>query len=93
MFSDKQREAWAAAAVGLAEAAPAPDLVNHPPHYKSGGIESIDVIEAFSLGFCLGNVVKYVLRHGKKGDALSDLRKARWYLDRHIASLSRLEGK
>ena len=59
------------------------DLVNHPPHYQGKGIESIDVIEAFGLGFHLGNVIKYVLRSSRKG-GLEDLKKARWYLDREI---------
>jgi hypothetical protein len=66
------------------------DMVNHPPHYTSGGIETIDFIEAKQLGYHLGNVVKYVVRAGKKGDALEDLNKARWYLDREIG---RMEGK
>jgi hypothetical protein len=62
-----------------------PDMVNHPPHYKVGGIEVIDFIEAKQLGYNLGNVVKYVSRAGKKGtDALQDLQKARWYLERAI---------
>ena len=63
------------------------DPVHNPSHYKSGGIEAIDVIEAFELGFHLGNVVKYVLRAGRKGDALEDLEKAAWYLDREIDKL------
>lgn len=64
------------------------DVVNHPPHYKSdSGIESIDVIEAFELNFRLGNTIKYVLRHAKKGNPLEDLKKARWYLDREIEKL------
>jgi len=71
--------------------ASAPDLVNHPPHYKAGGIETIDFIEAKQLGYHLGNVVKYITRAGKKGDGdptkeLEDLRKGRWYLDRAIAA-------
>ena len=68
-----------------------PDLVNHPPHYKSGGMEVIDVIEAFGLGFCLGNTAKYVLRAGRKTgeSALTDLKKGRWYLDREIARLEK----
>ena len=65
------------------------DLVNHPPHYSSGGIESIDVIEAFNLKYHAGSAVKYILRHGLKDNALMDLQKARWYIDREI---SRLEG-
>lgn len=60
------------------------DMVNHPPHYKAEGIEAIDVIEAFCLDFSLGNAVKYILRAGRKGDALEDLRKAAWYLARAI---------
>lgn len=62
-----------------------PDVVNHPPHYKSGGIEAIDVIEAFQLDFRLGSVIKYVLRADKKGTRELDLQKARWYLDRVIS--------
>ena len=62
------------------------DPIN-PPHYKSGGIEVIDVIEAFELNFRLANVIKYVLRAGRKGDALEDLEKAAWYLDREIDKL------
>jgi hypothetical protein len=67
------------------------DTVNHPPHYGGGEnpYEAIKVIEAWSLGFCLGNVVKYLSRAGKKGALVEDLKKARWYLDREIA---RLEG-
>jgi hypothetical protein len=62
------------------------DSVNHPPHYESNGSEVIDIIEAFELGFHLGNVVKYVLR-AKKKNGTEDLKKARWYLDRQIAKL------
>lgn len=69
------------------------DVVNHPPHYKSdSGIESIDVIESFGLNFHLGNVIKYILRHNKKGKPLEDLKKARWYLDREIEKLESKEG-
>lgn len=60
------------------------DNVNHPAHYKAGGLEAIDVIEAFGLAFHLGNAVKYLLRAGRKGDRIEDLKKARWYLDREI---------
>ena len=47
----------------------------------------IDAIEAWGLGFCLGNAIKYIARAGKKDPAktLEDLRKARWYLEREIA--------
>lgn len=60
------------------------DMVNHPPHYTVGGIETIDFIEAKQLSYHLGNVVKYVVRAGHKGDPLQDLQKARWYLERAI---------
>lgn len=53
-------------------------------YYKSGSLEAVDVIEQFCLNFHLGNVVKYVLRAGKKGDKSEDLRKAIWYLQREI---------
>ena len=65
----------------------APDPVNHPKHYTTGGIETIDFIEAKKLGYNLGNVVKYITRSGLKGNQLEDLRKAQWYLSREIATL------
>ena len=63
-----------------------PDLVNKPPHYKTGGVETIDFIEAKDLNYRLGNVVKYVVRCGKKvgSDPVQDLEKARFYLEREI---------
>lgn len=67
------------------------EAVNHPPHYGGADnpYEAIKVIEAWGLGFSLGNAVKYISRAGKKGDALEDLKKARWYLDRFIANLEK----
>jgi hypothetical protein len=69
---------------------PTTDPVTRPAHYTYGGIETIDAIEAWELGFHLGNVVKYVSRAGKKDPALTveDLRKAAWYLDRAIERAS-----
>jgi hypothetical protein len=60
------------------------DPVNHPKHYTAhpSGIECIQVTE--HMGFCLGNAVKYIWRADLKDDAVEDLRKARWYLDREI---------
>ena len=63
------------------------DPVNNPAHYTTGGIETIDFIEAKKLGYNLGNVVKYITRSGLKGNQLEDLRKAQWYLSREIATL------
>ncbi len=62
--------------------------INHPAHYQSSKMEVIDIIEAFQLNFLTGNVIKYLLRAGKKGDALEDLKKAQWYLQRAIDGLS-----
>ena len=64
------------------------DMVNHPPHYKAGGMETIDFIEAKGLGYHLGNVVKYVSRADHKGNKLEDLKKAQWYLSRAIEKLN-----
>ena len=59
------------------------DEIN-PDHYKApNGLEVIEVIEAFGLGYNLGNAVKYILRHKKKGGK-TDLEKAIWYLGREI---------
>lgn len=60
--------------------------VNNPPHYKSGGVEVIDVIEAFQLNFRLANAIKYILRAGKKDPKknIEDLKKAVWYIEREI---------
>lgn len=73
----------------------ATDEVNNPPHYTSGNIEVIDFIEDQHLGYHLGNVVKYICRAGKKegSDFLTDLKKARWYLDRRIAEIERHAGR
>lgn len=61
------------------------DQVNHPEHYTDhpSGIECITITE--HMGFNLGNVVKYVWRCDLKADAIEDLRKARFYLNREIA--------
>lgn len=71
------------------------DDVQNPQHYTDSKIEVIDYIEDKNLGFCLGNVIKYVSRAGKKHSAdktdkekeIQDLSKAKWYLDRRIKEL------
>jgi hypothetical protein len=68
------------------------DPIN-PRHYReqASGVEVIVITE--HLSFCAGNVVKYVLRAGKKSpDAVTDLRKAAWYLAREIARLEKAKG-
>jgi hypothetical protein len=60
------------------------DLVNAPPHYTTGGIETIDFIEAKQLNYNLGNAVKYISRADHKGNRIQDLQKAKWYIEREI---------
>jgi hypothetical protein len=64
------------------------DAVNHPPHYGGADnpYEAIKVIEAWGLGFNLGNAAKYIARAEHKGATVEDLKKARWYLDREISN-------
>jgi hypothetical protein len=64
------------------------DPIN-PDHYKGDSV--MRIIEDFGLDFCLGTVVKYLLRAGhKEGNSeLQDLQKAEWYLQRKIANLKR----
>lgn len=67
------------------ETKPENDPVNHPSHYTShhSGVECIQITEHMS--FCVGNAVKYLWRSDlKHEDALEDLKKARWYIDREI---------
>lgn len=64
------------------------EQVNHPRHYKTGGIETIDYIQAKlgdegTVAYCLGNVIKYTSRWKDKG-GLTDLKKAKWYLEKAI---------
>lgn len=69
--------------------------VDHPAHY--GGVnnpyEAIKVIEAWGLGFNLGNTVKYVARAERKNAPIEDLEKARWYLDREIQNRKESDAK
>jgi len=70
------------------------EYVNHPDHYQFGDdnrYEAIKVIDAWGLGFSLGNTVKYISRAGKKDPKkeLEDLKKAMWYLQHHIETLEK----
>ena len=64
------------------------DKINKPSHYRVGEVEAIAYIEQ-QLGsgvrdYLLGNVHKYLHRHRFKGQALDDLKKAQWYLNKLI---------
>lgn len=65
------------------------DTVNHPKHYCYSEYEPKDVIRKWQLNFNLGNVIKYVARAGRKGDALEDLKKAKQYIEFEIEALER----
>ena len=73
------REIW-----DMVDRAADSDNVNHPSHYTFGDIEVLDAIEAWGLGYHLGNVVKYVARADHKGKPIEDLEKALFYLGREI---------
>jgi len=70
------------------------EAVDGPSHYGGKGsvYEAINVIEAYGMGFCDGNVLKYVLRYKKK-NGLEDLRKAQWYLNRLIENEEREQNR
>ena len=72
----------------MEEIKPEPDMVNRPPHYNTAEIECIDAIRAATgdgFGYHLqGTILKYIWRYQHKGNALQDLKKARWYLDKLI---------
>lgn len=66
------------------------DNVNHPSHYMSStGLETIDVIEAFTSDLtgmdavCTANIIKYICRWKHK-NGIEDLKKAQWYLNKLI---------
>lgn len=71
------------------------ERINHPSYYGGNTTyEAINVIEAWGLGFCLGNAVKYVCRAGSKNanERVMDLEKAAWYLDREIARAKMIQA-
>lgn len=66
------------------------DMIN-PDHYKVGGVETIDYLQAKLspeefAGFCRGNALKYLSRAGHKDDAAQEYRKAIWYIERLITA-------
>lgn len=75
------------------------DIVNHPKHYQtSNGLETIDVIEAFTEDLsgldavCTANILKYICRWKKK-NGVQDLKKAKWYLEKLIEKLDENDDK
>ena len=84
-LSEDAKDALASKLITMEE--PVSDPVNHPSHYKTGGIETIDFIEAKELNYNMGNAVKYISRAEYKGNKKQDLEKAVWYLNREIGRL------
>ena len=82
-LDESAKDALASQLITMEE--PASDPVNHPAHYKTGGIETIDFIEAKELNYNMGNAVKYISRAEHKGNKQQDLEKAIWYLNRELA--------
>jgi hypothetical protein len=71
---------------------PTSDPVNHPPHYMTGGIETLDVIRAKMSqdrfeGYLMGNVLKYLLRCEYKEKRAEDIRKAQFYLNTLVVEM------
>jgi len=65
------------------------DSVNKPKHYTAhpSGVECIQITE--HMGFNLGNAVKYIWRADLKDNAIEDLQKAAWYINREIIKRSK----
>jgi hypothetical protein len=68
------------------------DVVNHPEHYTKNGIECIDAIQAsmidkLFIGYCKGNVIKYLWRLGLKDSTVQDAKKAQWYMNKLVEVL------
>jgi hypothetical protein len=82
-LDEASKDALASKLITMEE--PASDPVNHPAHYKTGGIETIDFIEAKGFNYNMGNAVKYISRAEHKGNKQQDLEKAIWYLNRELS--------
>lgn len=68
------------------------DPVTHPSHYTShpSGVECLTITR--HMNFNLGNAIKYIWRAGLKGNAVQDLRKAKFYIEDEIARLEKHNG-
>lgn len=75
------------------------DMVNNPPHYNTGNIETIDyIVDALgdweAVSYCQGNVIKYTgARLFAKGNPIEDAEKALWYLTKMIELMKKTKGK
>ena len=74
------------------------DPVNHPPHYTTGGIETLDVIRAKMSsdrfqGYLMGNGLKYLLRCEYKEKRIEDIKKAQFYLNALVEEMDKHGNK
>ena len=70
------------------------DMVNHPPHYTQGGLETIDIMEAKSTpeefkGHLKLTAMKYLTRAGHKESELQDAKKTQWYVNRWVKTIEK----
>lgn len=93
LWTDGKGSYWCCKSTPAMHTPPIQEKIDHPAHYggKDDPYEAIKVIEAWRLNFNLGNTVKYISRFDKKMNALEDLKKARWYLDRQIKTMEAKE--
>ena len=72
--------------------------MSEPKYYNSNGLSPIGAMKQGLIskeqykGFLIGNIIKYVIRAGKKDDAIKDLEKAKDYIDFYI-ELFKVEAK
>jgi hypothetical protein len=79
---------------GAGQPAITADMVNHPPHYTKGGMETIDIMEAKSTpeefkGHLKLTALKYLTRAGHKESELQDAKKTQWYVNRWVKTLEK----
>ena len=79
---------------GAGQPAITADMVNHPPHYTQGGMETIDIMEAKSTpeefkGHLKLTALKYLTRAGHKESELQDAKKTQWYVNRWVKTLEK----
>lgn len=63
----------------------------NPDYYKNYSIEVTDAIQSWGLSYCQGNIIKYIVRSGRKTtDPQQDLEKALWYLKKELSKYGQL---
>lgn len=74
------------------------NAVDRPAHYNNGGVECIDYIEQVLglegfIDYCHGNIIKYQHRYKHKGNALQDMKKAQWYMNKMVDAMERFNAQ